>query len=130
MLAPNLKPKDTFRLTYDINSIPTNRGSKTKGQPDGTSNEKNFNPCSFRPKIVHPSTTVKLNAKVKTKWLVEAKLYGLPIKTYRLNKLDYLLTTQILNCLSNFSRVVSEDPTHNMAYILFWFPADYSLLHL
>lgn len=44
MLAPNLKPKDIFRLTYDINSIPTNKGNKAIGQPDGTKSEKNFRP--------------------------------------------------------------------------------------
>ena len=36
MLAPSLKPKDTQRERYDINSIPTNKGNKAKGQPDGT----------------------------------------------------------------------------------------------
>jgi hypothetical protein len=81
MLAPNLKPKDIFLLTYDINSIPTNKGNKAKGQPAGTKREKNFNPCLFRPKIVLPNTIVKLKENVNTKWLVDAKLYGIiPIK--------------------------------------------------
>ena len=35
MLDPSLKPNDTQRERYDINSIPTNKGNKAKGQPDG-----------------------------------------------------------------------------------------------
>lgn len=35
----------------------------------------------MNPRIVAPKTIVKLNEKVNTKWLVEAKLYGtIPIK--------------------------------------------------
>lgn len=44
MLAANLRPKDIFLARYEINSIRTNRGSKAKGQPAGTSREKNSNP--------------------------------------------------------------------------------------
>ena len=52
MLAPSLKPNDTQRESYDINSIPTNKGNKAKGQPDGTKSEKNFKPCFLNPNIV------------------------------------------------------------------------------
>jgi len=45
----------------------TNKGNKAKGQPAGTNNEKNFNPCFWNPKIVAPNTIVKLRKKVKTK---------------------------------------------------------------
>ena len=45
MLAPNLRPKETFLDKYDINSIKTNKGNKAKGQPAGTNKEKNSNPC-------------------------------------------------------------------------------------
>ena len=74
MLAANLNPRETLRARYDMNSIKTNSGSKPKGQPAGTNNEKNFNPCFWKPKIVAPKTIVKLRANVKTKWLVDAKL--------------------------------------------------------
>lgn len=81
MLAPNLNPKETLRERYEINSIKTKRGNKPSGQPAGTKREKNSNPCLEKPNIVAPKTIVKLRAKVKTKWLVEAKLYGTkPIK--------------------------------------------------
>lgn len=66
-----------------MNSIKTSKGNKAKGHPLGTSNEKNTRPCFWNPNIVAPSTTVKLIEKVKTKWLVEAKLYGIiPIKLF------------------------------------------------
>ena len=74
MLAANLRPRDTFLAKYDINSIKTRSGSNPKGQPAGTKNEKNFNPCSLNPNIVAPNTTVKLRENVNMKWLVEAKL--------------------------------------------------------
>lgn len=74
ILAASLKPNDTFLAKYDINSINTNKGNNPNGHPDGTNNEKNLNPCLFNPNIVAPSTIVKLNEKVKIKWLVEAKL--------------------------------------------------------
>ena len=74
MLAPNLRPKETFLDKYEINSIKTNKGTKAKGQPAGTNNEKKFKPCFWNPNIVAPKTTVKLRAKVNIKWLVEAKL--------------------------------------------------------
>ncbi len=44
MFAANLKPKDIFLAKQLINSIRTNKGSKAKGQPAGTSKEKNSNP--------------------------------------------------------------------------------------
>ena len=67
MFAANLKPNDTFLARYDINSINTNRGNKANGHPAGTNSEKNFNPCLFKPKMVAPNTTVKLNEKVNIK---------------------------------------------------------------
>ncbi len=66
MLAANLKPSDTFLAKYDINSIRTSNGNKANGQPAGTNNEKNLNPCLLKPSIVAPKTIVKLNEKVKT----------------------------------------------------------------
>lgn len=67
MLAASLKPNDTFLDKYEINSINTNNGNNPKGQPAGTNREKNSNPCLLNPKIVAPSTTVKLseNASIK-----------------------------------------------------------------
>lgn len=83
MLAANLKPNDTFLDKYEINSIKTNKGNKAKGQPEGTNNEKNFNPCLWKPNIVAPKTTVKLIENVNIKWDVDAKLYGTnPIKLF------------------------------------------------
>ena len=57
-----------------MSSIKTRRGSRAKGHPAGTNKEKNSSPCLENPRIVAPSTIVKLSEKVKTKWLVEAKL--------------------------------------------------------
>lgn len=57
-----------------MNSIKTSRGSKPKGQPAGTNNEKNSNPCLLNPRIVAPRTILKLKEKVKIKCEVEAKL--------------------------------------------------------
>ena len=74
MFAANLKPNDTFLAKYEINSIKTNKGSKPNGHPEGTNKEKNLSPCLLNPKIVAPSTIVKLSEKVNTKWLVGAKL--------------------------------------------------------
>ena len=74
IFAANLKPKDTFLARYDMNSIRTNKGNNPRGQPAGTKREKNSKPCLLNPSIVAPNTTVKLNEKVKMKWLVEAKL--------------------------------------------------------
>lgn len=93
MLAPNLNPNDTFLAKYDINSIVTNNGNNTNGQPAGTNNEKNFNPCSLNPIIVAANTIVKLKANVKAKWPVDAKLYGLHNKSYKLTMADYILIT-------------------------------------
>ena len=67
ILAASLKPKDTFLDKYEMNSIKTNKGNNAKGQPEGTNNEKNFNPCVWNPKIVAPKTTVKLIENVKIK---------------------------------------------------------------
>jgi len=81
--AANLRPNDTLRARYEIVSINTSKGSRPKGQPDGTNKEKNFSPCFWKPSIVAPSTTVKLSPNVKIKWDVEAKLYGtIPIKLF------------------------------------------------
>lgn len=76
-----------------MNSIKTNKGNKANGQPAGTNREKNSKPCFWNPNIVAPKTIVKLRENVSTKWLVVAKLYGQPDKTYRLNKRDYILTS-------------------------------------
>ena len=51
ILAANLKPKDIFLAKYEINSIKTNKGNKPKGQPEGTSKEKNSKPCFWKPNI-------------------------------------------------------------------------------
>jgi len=67
MFAPNLNPRDIFLAKYDTNSINTNRGTNPKGQPLGTNNEKNFNPCLTNPNIVAPNTILKLNAKVNAR---------------------------------------------------------------
>lgn len=83
MLAANLRPKEIFLAKYEINSINTNKGNKAKGQPDGTNNEKYFNLCVWNPNIVEPKTIEKLKKKVRIKWLVDAKLYGIiPIKLF------------------------------------------------
>ena len=57
-----------------MNSIITNKGSKAKGHPAGTSKEKKASPWTENPNIVAPKTIVKLRKKVRTKWLVVAKL--------------------------------------------------------
>ncbi|MCN0155275.1 hypothetical protein NDQ86_25125 [Salinispora arenicola] len=83
IFAANLNPKETFLDKYEINSIKTNNGNKGKGQPAGTNNEKNFNPCFCNPKNVAPKTIVKLIENVNTKCDVDAKLYGTkPIKLF------------------------------------------------
>lgn len=74
-----------------MNSIKTSKGNKANGQPAGTNREKNSNPCFWKPKIVAPKTIVKLREKVNTKWLVDAKLYGLTNNTYSTICLDYVL---------------------------------------
>ena len=56
MQLPVLEPNHTQRERYDINSIPTNKGNKAKGQPDGTKCEKNFNTYNLNPNIVEPKT--------------------------------------------------------------------------
>ena len=45
ILAANLNPSEIFLAKYEINSINTNKGNKPKGQPAGTSKEKNSKPC-------------------------------------------------------------------------------------
>jgi hypothetical protein len=67
ILAASLRPNEIFLARYDMNSISTSKGNRPNGQPAGTSKEKKFNPCMFSPKIVAPSTTVKLNEKVRMK---------------------------------------------------------------
>ena len=66
-LAANLSPRDTLRARYEIVSMITNKGNNPKGQPAGTNKEKNFNPCSLKPKTVAPNTTVKLSENVNIK---------------------------------------------------------------
>jgi len=81
--AANLNPRETFRAKYEIVSMITNKGNKPNGQPAGTNKEKNFNPCSLKPKTVAPNTTVKLSENVNIKWDVDAKLYGtIPIRLF------------------------------------------------
>jgi hypothetical protein len=67
MFAANLNPSEMFLAKYEINSIITNKGNKAKGQPAGTSKEKNSKPCFWNPKKVAPKTIVKLREKVNTK---------------------------------------------------------------
>jgi hypothetical protein len=74
IFAANLRPNDTARDKYEINSIKTNNGNKPNGQPDGTKSEKNSNLCFLNPRIVAPSTILKLKEKAKIKCEVEAKL--------------------------------------------------------
>lgn len=93
IFAANLKPNDTLRARYDMNSIKTNKGKRAIGVPAGTNKEKNTRPCLTKPKIVAPNTIVKDKANVNANWLVLAKLYGLLNKTYRLIELDYILTS-------------------------------------
>ena len=83
MLAANLKPKETLRDKYEMNSINTNNGNRPKGQPEGTKREKKRRPCFWKPNKVAPKTTVKLIEKVNIKCDVDAKLYGtIPIKLF------------------------------------------------
>ena len=67
MFAANLSPRLIFLAKYDMNSIKTSNGNNPKGQPLGTSNEKNFKPCFWNPNIVATNTIVKLREKVNTK---------------------------------------------------------------
>ena len=60
ILANNRTPKDTALAQYDTNSIQTNAGTKAKGVPSGTKNEKNVNLCKDKAKIVTPINKVKL----------------------------------------------------------------------
>lgn len=64
-----------------MNSIKTNSGKRPNGQPAGTNKEKNLVRCALNPRIVAPTTIVKLNEKVTIKCDVDAKLYGtIPIR--------------------------------------------------
>jgi hypothetical protein len=45
ILANNRTPKEKARAIYDTNSINTNKGTRARGQPDGTKYEKNFILC-------------------------------------------------------------------------------------
>ena len=83
ILAPSLRPKETFLDKYDMNSIKTNKGNNPNGQPEGTNKEKNLNAWIWNPNIVAPITIVKLIEKVKIKCDVGAKLYGtIPTKLF------------------------------------------------
>ena len=89
ILAPSLSPSETFLAKYEINSINTNRGSSTKGQPAGTKRDKIFVPCFWSPKIVAPTTIVKLRKNVRLKCDVEARLYGIiPTKLFSRIKIN------------------------------------------
>ena len=74
ILAASLKPKDTLRAKYEMNSIKTNKGNNPKGQPAGTNKEKNLRPCFWNPSKVAPITIVKLSENVSAKCEVLAKL--------------------------------------------------------
>ena len=73
-MAANLRPNETFLAKYEINSINLSNGKRAREQPAGTNKKKNFKPCFIKPKMVAPSTTVKLIKNVRLKWEVEAKL--------------------------------------------------------
>ena len=60
MLAASLSPSEIFLAKYEINSINTSKGNKTRGQPAGTNKEKNLKPCFIKPNIVEPKTILKL----------------------------------------------------------------------
>ena len=103
-----------------MNSIKTNKGNKAKGQPDGTNNEKNFNPCLWKPNIVAPKTIVKLIEKVKIKWDVDAKLYGTkPIKLFtNINKNNTYIKGK--NICPLFGLIWFTTIPCTVAYILSW----------
>ena len=120
ILAASLKPKETFLDKYEMNSIKTNKGNNAKGQPEGTNNEKNFNPCLWNPKNVAPKTTVKLIENVKIKCDVDAKLYGTnPIKLFANMNINNAYINGKYNCpfvgLSWLTTILCT-----VAYILSW----------
>ena len=88
MLANNRTPKDTDRATYEINSIKTNKGTKAKGVPEGTKNEKKCNLWIDKPKIVTPINIVNDNPIETIIDVVIVNVYGiLPTKLeHKINK--------------------------------------------
>ena len=76
MLAANLIPKDTFLAKYEMNSINTSKGNNPNGHPAGTNKEKNFKPCSLKPKRVTLNSRVKISEIVKIKWLALSCKYS------------------------------------------------------
>lgn len=73
-LANSRKPNDTERAKYETNSIRTNNGTNIKGVPAGTKNEKNFNWCLTRARILTPKKIVTDNPRHKIAELVIARL--------------------------------------------------------
>ena len=120
IFAASLNPNDTFLDKYEMNSINTNNGNNAKGHPEGTNNEKNFNPCLWNPKNVAPKTTVKLSENVKIKCDVDAKLYGtIPIKLFTKININNAYIKGKYSCpfvgLSWFITILCT-----VAYILSW----------
>lgn len=66
-LALSLNPKDIALAIYDNNSINTNNGANANGQPAGTNNEKNTNPCLNKPVIVTPNHIITDNDTTNNK---------------------------------------------------------------
>ena len=60
-LANNRTPNENALAIYEINSIKTNIGTKAKGVPAGTKNEKKCNLCLAKPNNVTPINIVILN---------------------------------------------------------------------
>ena len=82
-MVANLRHNETFLAKSEMNSINTSNGNRARGQPADTNKEKIFKPCLINPKMVTPSTTVKLIKNVTLKWEVDAKLYGtIPIRSF------------------------------------------------
>lgn len=73
-LANNRRPNETDLAKYDTNSISTKRGTKAKGVPAGTKNEKNFNWCFTMAIILTPKKIVIDKPRHKITELVIAKL--------------------------------------------------------
>ena len=60
-LANSRIPNEKALAKYETNSIRTNKGTNTKGVPEGTKYEKNFNLWIDNPKIVTAIRIVKDN---------------------------------------------------------------------
>lgn len=73
-LANNRRPNETDLAKYDTNSINTNSGTKAKGVPAGTKNEKNFNWCLTIAIMLTPKKIVTDNPRHSIIELVIAKL--------------------------------------------------------